>query len=71
MISTWLDFFKDTSINDLITIVKEYKNGDAWKQNITINEDEWNHIQDIIISVGELDKKAPYEDLIYTKYCNT
>ena len=63
-----IDYFPDTSINDLITIVKEYKNGDAWKQNITINEDEWNHIQDIIISAGELDKKAPYEDLIYTKY---
>lgn len=63
-----IDYFPDTSINDLITIVKEYKNGDAWKQNITINEDEWNHIQDIIISAGELDKKAPYEDLIYTKH---
>lgn len=63
-----IDYFPDTSINDLITIVKEYKEGDAWKQNITINEQEWNHIQDIIISAGELDTYAPYKDLIYTKY---
>ena len=63
-----IDYFPDTSINDLITIVDEYKEGDAWKQNITINEDEWEHIQDIIIAAGELDTYAPYEDLIYTKH---
>lgn len=63
-----IDYFPDTSMNDLITIVEEYKKGDAWKQNITINEEEWNHIQDIIISAGELESYAPYKDLIYTKY---
>lgn len=63
-----IDYFPDTSINDLITIVKQYKDGDAWKQNITINEKEWKHIQDIIYSAGELDSYAPYQDLIYTKY---
>lgn len=63
-----IDYFPDTSINDLITIVSEYKDGDAWKENININEDEWKHIQDIIISAGELDSYAPYKDLIYTKY---
>lgn len=63
-----IDYFPDTSINDLITIVKEYKEGDAWKQNITINEEEWKHIQDIIIEANELENYTPYEDLIYTKY---
>ena len=62
------NYFPDTSLNDLITIVEEYKNGDAWKENISINEDEWQHIQNIIISAGELDSYAPYQDLIYTKY---
>lgn len=63
-----IDYFPDTSINDLTTIVEEYITGDAWKQNITINEEEWKHIQDIIISAGELETYAPYKDLIYTKY---
>lgn len=63
-----MNYFPDTSLNDLITIVEEYKSGDAWKEDITINEDEWKHIQDIIISAGELDSYAPYQDLIYTKY---
>lgn len=63
-----IEYFPDTSINDLITIVKQYKEGDAWKQNITINENEWKHIQDIVISAGELNSYAPYQDLIYTRY---
>lgn len=63
-----IDYFPDTALNDLITIVEEYKEGDAWKKNITINEDEWKHIQDIIIASGELSSYAPYNDLIYTKY---
>ena len=62
------EFFPDTSLEDLTTIVSEYKDGEAWKENITINETEWNHIQDIIISAKELDTKVPYKDLIYTKY---
>ena len=63
-----IDYFPDTSINDLITIVQRYKDGDAWKRDISITEDEWKHIQDIIISAGELDSYAPYNNLIYTKY---
>ena len=65
-----IDYFPDTALNDLITIVDEYKKGDAWKKDITINEDEWKHIQDIIIEAGELSSYAPYEDLIYTEHFN-
>lgn len=43
-----IDFFPDTSMNDLIKIVKRYKDGNAWKENITINEEEFKHIQDIM-----------------------
>ena len=63
-----VEFFPDTNIDDLAVIIDEYKDGDAWKENITINEKEWNHIQDIIIEAKELDKKVSYDDLIYTKY---
>lgn len=65
-----IDFFPDTSINDLTKIIKEYKDNNAWKNNININEKEWKHIQDIIISAGIIDSYAPYQDLIYTKYFN-
>ena len=52
----------------MTTIVERYKSNEAWKKDITINEEEWNHIQDIVMAAGELDKKAPYDKLIYTKY---
>ena len=63
-----LDYFPDTTLSDMEMIVDRYKNGEAWKRNITISLDEWNHIQEIIESAGELDKYAPYDKLIYSKY---
>lgn len=63
-----LDYFPDTTLSDMEMIVARYKNGEAWKRNITISLDEWNHIQEIIESAGELDKYAPYDKLIYSKY---
>ena len=63
-----LDYFPDTTLEDMIKIVDRYKSGEAWKKNIKINEDEWNHIQEIISSAGELDKYVPYDKLIYDKY---
>jgi len=63
-----IDFFPDTSLEDITKIVQRYKDGDAWKQNITINESEWEHIQNIVIAAGELNSKVPFSDLIYSKY---
>lgn len=63
-----LDYFPDTTLENMTKIVERYKNGEAWKKNITINEEEWKHIQEIIKSAGELDKYAPYDKLIYSKY---
>ena len=50
------EYFPDTSLTDMITIVNRYKEGEAWKKNITINEDEWNHIQEIMEASSELEK---------------
>ncbi len=63
-----LDYFPNTTLEDMTTIIDRYKDGEAWKKNVTIDEDEWQHIQDIIKSAGELDKYAPYDKLIYSKY---
>lgn len=63
-----LDQFPNTSLEDMITIVDRYKTAEAWKKNITINEEEWKHIQEIIISAGELDQMVDYDKLIYNKY---
>lgn len=63
-----VEFFPDTSIDDLTTMIRRYKEGDAWRSSIAINEDEWKHIQDIMIASGELDSYVSYDDLIYDEY---
>ena len=62
------EYFPDTSLSDMITIVNRYKDGEAWKKNITINRDEWNHIQEIMKASSELDKFVEYDKLIFDEY---
>jgi len=62
------EYFPDTSLDDMITIVNRYKEGEAWKRNITINEDEWKHIQEIMKASSELDKFVEYDKLIFDEY---
>lgn len=63
-----IDFFPDTAMNDLIKIVKRYKDGNAWKENITINEEEFKHIQDIMKASNELDNYVEYDKLIFNEF---
>ena len=49
-------------------LIKRYKDGEAWKKNITINSDEWKHIQDIMMASGQLDKYVDYDKLIFDDY---
>ena len=63
-----IDYFPDTNIEDLTKIINRYKKGDAWKDNININEKEWIHIQEIVKEAGELESFVPYKNLIYTDY---
>ena len=62
------EYFPDTSLSDMITIVERYKEGEAWKKNITINEDEWKHIQEIMKASSELDEFVEYDKLIFDEY---
>ena len=67
---TILDYFPDTSLSDLEKIVKRYKDNESWYKNTYISKKDFNHIQDIAISANQLEKKAPYEKLVYTNYMN-
>ena len=62
-----IDFFPDTKLSDLTTMVKRYKESDAWRETTEVNEKEWKHIQDIMIAAGELSEYAPYDKLIYNE----
>lgn len=58
-------YFPELSLNDLTAIVYNYKTNDAWASDSKITKKDFEHLQDIIISANELDKKAPYNKLVY------
>lgn len=62
-----IDQFPDTSLDDLTKIVKRYRSIDAWPDNTKFTEEEFDHLQDIMINAKELDSKVPFSDLMYEK----
>lgn len=65
---TILDYFPDSSLNDITRIVKRYRDIDSWFTTTYITEDNFNHVQNIAESAGELDKRAPYSKLVNTNF---
>ena len=62
-----MDEFPDTSYNDIKNAVESYKNNDTWPKTTKFSKESFNHLQDIVINAGFLDKKVSYNDLIYEK----
>lgn len=65
-----VEFFPDMTINDLDKMIKRYKDNDAWKKNTKITKKEFEHLEDIIIEAGIIDKKVPYNKLVDTSFNN-
>ena len=63
-----IEQFPDTSINDLTTIIKRYKEYDSWLSTPYISEDSFKNLMDIMIESKQLDKYVSYEDLIINYY---
>ena len=60
-----VDQFPDTSVKDIAKVVKRYRDIDAWPETTEFSEDSFNHLQDIMIDNGAIDKKVPYAKLMY------
>lgn len=56
--------FPDMSISDLERSIERYKNQDTWNETTILTEDSFNHLQDIMISSGELKEKVPFNKLV-------
>ena len=63
-----LNYFPDNSLTDLTKIVKRYKDNDSWFKTTYIEENDFNHIQTIMTNANELDKKAPFSELVNNTY---
>ena len=62
------DYFPDISKNDLEKIVQRYIDNDSWFKTTYINENDFNHIQEIAENANQLDKRAPFDKLVNNNY---
>lgn len=62
--------FKETDLDTITMIVERYYDQDTWKDNLVFEEDSFNLLQDILEDAGELDKRAPYKDLVTTDFAD-
>lgn len=60
--------FPETDLDTITKIVTRYYDQDTWKDNLVFEESSFDLLQDILESAGELDTRAPYEDLVTTEF---
>ena len=52
--------FPDTSLNSVATALESYKKIDAWMTNMSMTENAFNNLQDIMENAGELERRIDY-----------
>ena len=57
-----------TQLSSLETSLQSYKSIDAWQTDMTMTEDAFNRLQDIIDNSGELERRVDFADLVDTSY---
>lgn len=62
---TVLKQFPDTSLNDLESSIKRYRENDTWPKTTKFKKSSFDHLQDIMIDYGELKGKVSYNKLMY------
>ena len=60
--------FKETDLDTIVTIVSRYYEQDTWKSDLIFEKESFELLQDILDSAGELEKRAPYKDLVTTEF---
>ena len=63
-----LPYFPDISKNDLETIIQRYKDIDSWFDTTYITKENFDHVQEIMESANQLDKRAPFDKLVDNTY---
>ncbi|PWM74484.1 MAG: hypothetical protein DBX59_03605 [Bacillota bacterium] len=62
------DQFPSTSIDSLKASVASYKAIDAWTDDLTMSEESYNRLQDIMQNAGELDARVPFDKIVNNSY---
>ena len=66
--SVILPEFPDSALNDIITIIDNYKEYDSWLTTPYISEESFNNLQDMLIDNNLIEDYIPYSDLIHNLY---
>jgi NitT/TauT family transport system substrate-binding protein len=61
-------FFPDTDVDMLANAIERYRQIDAWNTTPYMEEKDFNLLQDIIYDAGELEKYAPYSEVVNNFY---
>lgn len=61
-------FFPDTDLSLLANVIQNYKDIDAWNGTPVLKEESFELLQDVMTMAGELDKKAPYSELVNNSF---
>lgn len=61
-------FFPDIDMELLYSVVKRYLEQETWGHTPLLTQEVFDHWQDIVIQAGELEEKAPYEELVDTSF---
>lgn len=60
--------FPGTSDESIIASLRRYRESDAWVSDLTLNENAFERLKDIMQSAGELNGDVPYSAIAHTKY---
>lgn len=60
--------FKETDLDTITTIVSRYHEQVTWKADLVFEQSSFDLLQDILESAGELEKRAPYKELVNTEF---
>lgn len=63
-----VDYFPDTSLEDLTKVVKRYRDNDSWFKTTYITEDGFKRVQDIMKNSKQLEEYVSYEKLVNNEY---
>lgn len=66
--NTIADSFPDSDVELLTTVVQRYKDIDSWKADPVLEQADFDKLQTVMESAGELSQRAPYEEVVNTKY---
>ena len=63
-----VEYFAGTSVQSLAASVERYKAIDSWRKEMTVTEESFDRLQDIIEGAGELQRRASLSELADNRY---